>query len=412
MISETVTPPSEPTIADDVLVGRQPIYDRDLQVVAYELLFRGGAGPGSIDGSQATSQVAVHAFLDIGLEAIVGRKDVFLNMTRELLLGGERQAFPAKQTVLEILEDIEPDEKVIVAVGKAAAQGYRVALDDFVYRPELAGLVDIAHVIKVELPKLDADGLRRHAELLRRPGVMLLAEKVETREELRLCRDLGFDLFQGYFLKRPDIVKGRRSPGNRMAVMQLLAEINRPDASVLQLEKLILRDASLGFKLIRLSNAAGSGFGRPITSIRQAVQQLGLDAVAAWANVLLLAQIKDKPSDLLTTALVRSKMCEQLGRELGSANPESFALAGLFSMLDALMDAPMEELLGSLPLGADIKGGLLNREGRIGETLRCVVANECGDWEKVSLGDLKLRTIRESYIAAVAQATRTAKGFA
>jgi EAL and modified HD-GYP domain-containing signal transduction protein len=194
----------------DVFVGRQPIFDRHLDVVAYELLFRSGCTNWAdiADGEYATSQVIHNVFMEIGLESLVGSKRAFINLTRDFILHHDTAMFPTDRVVLEILEDIVVDAELIAAVRALSHQGYTIALDDFVFHEHLRPLVEVADIIKVDVLALDRPALWQNVASLAQYDVELLAEKVETRDDLACCWELGFDYFQGYFLCEPDIVTG------------------------------------------------------------------------------------------------------------------------------------------------------------------------------------------------------------
>ncbi len=292
----------------DIFVGRQPIFDRNLNVVAYELLFRsGGTNWAEItDGEYATSQVVHDAFMEIGLESLVGTKRAFINLTRDFILQDYTAVFPTDRVVLEVLEGIVVDAELIEAVRALSHQGYTIALDDFVYHDHLRPLVVVADIIKVDVLGLDRLTLQQEVARLSHYDIKLLAEKVETRDDLAYCRELGFDYFQGYFLCEPDIVTGQRSPANRLAVLHLLAKLQDAETTMEQLEAIIRQDVSLSFKLLRLVNADPS-LPHQIDTIHQALLLLGTKFITAWGSLIMLADIGDKPHELMVTALIRGK---------------------------------------------------------------------------------------------------------
>jgi c-di-GMP phosphodiesterase len=388
----------------DVFVGRQPIYDRQLDVYAYELLFRSGESnqAGVMDGDQATSQVILNTFMEIGLETIVGQKLAFINLTRGFILQDYSSVFPAGRVVMEVLENIPVDDELIEAVRRSSSQGYLIALDDFIYHERLQPLVEIADIIKVDVLALDQVALQEHVAALRPYKVKLLAEKVETQDHFKYCRDLGFDYFQGYFFCKPEIIKGQRVPANRVVTLQLLAKLQDPETDFAELEEIISRDVSLGYKLLRVVNSAFYSLPRKVDSLRQALLMLGTRNIATWVSVILLSGIDDKPHELMVTAMVRAKMCELLAQTLGQRSKDTFFTVGLFSALDALLDNPMEDILKSLPLSDDIVTALLSYRGMLGDTLQCVLAYERGDWDNVHCAELDSTTITDAYLQAIA----------
>ena len=390
----------------EVFVGRQPIYTQQLDVFAYELLFRSGdlQHAGVTDGNQATAHVLVNTFLELGLDTLVGSKRAFVNLTRDFLLQDYSLVFPADRVVLEVLEDVEVDDDVLAALRNLSAQGYSIALDDFFYQEHLRPLVELADIIKIDVLASGRTTVAEHVKLLRHYDVQLLAEKVETQEDFTYYKTLGFEYFQGYFFCRPDVVKGQRSPTNRLVILELLAKLQSPETTFHALEALISRDVSLSYKVLRAANAAIYTGARKVESIHQALQLVGLTAMTNIVSLFLLANIDDKPHELLITAMVRAKMCEQLAKRMQQSNSATFFTVGLLSVLDAFMDRPMPAILPTLPLADEIVAALLAHEGRLGATLRCVLAYERGDWETVqNLGcprDLLVKTYLEALMWA------------
>jgi EAL and modified HD-GYP domain-containing signal transduction protein len=391
---------------NDFFVGRQPIYNRKLEVVAYELLFRDSEANRAafVDGDQATSRLLHDTFLETGLDAIVHDKMAFINFTRDFVLGDSAAIFPANRVVVEILEDVVVDAALLEAVRTLSAQGYTIALDDCICHPDMMPLVALADIIKLDVLALDGDTLQHNVQTLRQYNVQLLAEKVETRATFTSCCELGFDYFQGYFLSKPDVVKGQRSPSSRLAPLLLLAKLQDPAVEFRDLEEIVARDVSLSYKLLRVVNAAIYGLSKKVESIHQALFLLGTRSISRWLSVILLANISDKPHDVMTTSLVRAKMCELLGEAMERKEKDVFFTVGLFSALDALLDTPLPDVLASLPLADEVIRALLAYEGILGETLSCVVAYEHGNWQEIGCGDLSQRTIIEAYLQAIAWA--------
>ena len=393
-----------------IFVGRQPIFDRRSEVRAYELLYRSGDQNRAQfrDGDQATAQVILNTFLEIGLEQVVGPRPAFINVTRAFLISGHWRLLPPERVVLEVLEDVGVDDEVVSALTSIRDHGYTLALDDFVLCEARRALIDHADIIKLDVQALGIAGAARHVNELRDRGLELIAEKVETAEELALCRELGFHYFQGYHFCRPQVLEGRRIDPSRLTALRLVAALGDPAADLDQLEVLIKSDLSLSYKLLRLINAAAYGLSRRISSVREAVLLLGLRRVKSWASLIVLAGLSDKPRELLTTAMVRARMCERLALRRGEPDPERFFMAGLLSLLDALLDQPLTEILPLLPLAREIGEALLGSTGRIGEILGCVIAYERADWDAVRCGGIDAATIRAEYLESVRFASELA----
>ena len=387
---------------EDIFIGRQPICDRNLDVYAYELLFRSAHSQAAnvSDGDQATSQVIVNTFMEIGLDNIVSNRLAFINLTRNFFTDEHAISLPQERVVLELLEDIEADAAVIEGVKRLSERGYVIALDDFIYHESLKPLVALANIVKIDIMALDRDQIREHVRELRQYPLRLLAEKVESQEEFEFCKDLGFDYFQGYFFAHPKVIQGQRLPSNRLATLHLLSRLQDPDISPRDLEELISRDVSFSYRILRYVNSAALAMNK-IESIRQAVVILGLRTIKSWTSLLALSQVDDKPAELVVTTMVRAKMAEGLAKARKARNPETYFTVGLFSALDALMDNSMEELLIQLPLAEHITNALLRFEGEHGEILKCVLAYERGEWEHVICANLSQAQISDCYLAAV-----------
>jgi EAL and modified HD-GYP domain-containing signal transduction protein len=390
--------------SEAVLVGRQPIYQRHLELFAYELLYRNGNEHQAnvLDGDQATAQVLLNAFIDIGLEQVIGDRLAFINLTRGFILGDYCHSLPKDRVVLEVLEDIAAEPRVVESLRRLSARGYLIALDDFMFREDLRPLVAVANIVKLDVLALDRQRLAEHAALLRRSNVRLLAEKVETHEDYEFCKQLGFDYFQGYFFCRPNVVSGSRLPVNRLAVLRLLAELQNPEAEAEELEQTILLDPSLSYRLLRYANSALHALPQRVQSIRQAMVLVGTERIRSWASLVMLSGVHEKPRELLVSAILRAKMCELLAQAMKCEDKEKFSTVGLFSVLDALFDKPMSQVLESLPLAEEVTDSLLGRPGILGNTLHCVTSYEQGRWGDLHAIPLSDEIIRDAYLASVA----------
>ncbi len=387
---------------ESTFLARQPIYDRELSVYAYELLYRSNEENHAVvaDGDQATTEVVVNSMMDIGLGSIVGRRPAFINMTRGFLTGELPLPAMHEQVVLEVLEDISPDEELIAGLKSLAASGYQIALDDFVYRPELAPLVEIAHIIKLDILAMSSDELESHVHLLRDYPVKLLAEKVETQDDLERCQALDFDYYQGYFFCKPKIVAGSRPEGNRIIVLELMAKLQDSAIGIGELEQVIARDASLAYRLLRYVNSSFFGFTSSVESIQHALSLLGPAKVRQWASLILMLRLgDDKPAELLVTGMLRAKMCELVGVGDEVVAADQYFTVGLFSILDALMDMPLLEVLTTLPLTDEAKRALSDYSGRLGDTLRGVLDYEQGHWDR--LNNATGATFQAAYLDAL-----------
>jgi c-di-GMP-related signal transduction protein len=374
----------------DVLVARQAIFDRDRRVYGYELLFRSNAGQNEFDGTEAglaTRQVLANSLLVIGLENLVGNKKAFVNFGRGPLLQGWHASLPRESTVIELLETVEPDAEVLEACRHLREQGYQIALDDFVFRPGCKHLLDVADVVKIEIQSLPRPEQKLLVQSCRARGLQTLAEKVETYEEFEWARQAGYDYFQGYFFARPVIMRGRQIPAAKVHCLRLLQEAQRPELDFDRLETLILHDVSLSYQLLRYVNSPLFALASGIRSIRQALLFFGETELRKWIVLATLARTaEDKPSELIRHSLVRARFCESVARLTKNGLEQSAFLTGLFSLLDALIDRPLEETLSAMCLAPEI-AAVLNGQAREGDPLagiyRLARAYEVADWPGV-----------------------------
>lgn len=396
----------------EIFIARQPIYNRTQHLFGYELLYRSdGDNEAKVtDGDAATSQTLLNTFTEIGLNNLVGGRNAFINLSRGFLTGRYPLPIPNDRVVIEVLENVDIDSELIAGVARLSAQGYTIALDDFVYRDEAVPLLKLAQIVKLDVQALSEDDLRHHVATLRQyEHIKLLAEKVEVIEEYEVCRELGFHYFQGYFFSRPRIIKRRRVPSSQVSMIQLLAELQSPDVTVPKLEILISRDVGLSYKLLRYINSAFFGLPKPIESIQRAVVFLGTNVIKRWATLLVLSRVEDKPAELMVTAVVRAKMSEILAKAMGYEAEEVCFTVGLLSVLDALLDMEMEKVLAMLTMSDEVNGALLRRSGVPGKILDMVLHYEFNEWDEVRHSDVAPEVMLDAYLQSIAWATETCR---
>lgn len=372
--------PPQASATPQIRVGRQAIFDRDREVYAYELLFRGDAVLASHreSGDSVTSRTILDAFVEIGIDRLTAGKPAFLNLTRRFFVDLPPLPFEPGSVVLEILEDIPVDRPLIDAVTVLREQGHRVAIDDYLFEPHWEPLLPLVDIIKVEIGPQPLAEMPERIAPLRDLGLTLLAEKVETPEQYRQLHACGFDLFQGFFFARPDVIATKRVAEFQPVVSQLLAEVHNPDADIGQLSQLVSQDPGLSYKLLRLINSAATGLRRQIDSIQQAVVLLGLERIRAWATLFLLAGRDDLPNELFNLGLMRANLCERLSQETSIGRPDTAYTVGLLSVLDGMLSMPMSEALEQLPLPPSISQAIGSLEGEYGQLLRQAIALDQG----------------------------------
>lgn len=396
----------------NTFIARQPIYDRRFQVEGYELLFRGSEENQALvaDADQATSMVLRYLFMEVGLGHLVGDKKAFINFTRNLILSPEQLSYPHEKVVFELPNDIELDDKLFEAIREMRHKGCRFALDNFTYHPRWDPYLDLVDYVKIDVQGADFAAITDQLHLLGGCSARLLAHRVESQEEYAAYRELGFDLFQGYFFCRPEMIRGRKLPASRISTMRLLSQLQEPDIELIDLERIISQDVSLCYRLLRYLNSVQFGLRNKIDNISHAISYLGINKLRVWSSIILLAKIDEKPVELMKTSLVRARFCELLGKQYGAVDPQPYFLAGLFSTLEALLDTPLDEIMRDLPITNTLKVALLSFEGKIGEALQTVLAYEQGDWNGVSLSPCPDEQVAEAYLQAISWSDETIKG--
>jgi EAL and modified HD-GYP domain-containing signal transduction protein len=368
-------------------VARQPILDRDARLIGYELLFRDPPAETAevLDHRAATTTVILDGLLDVGLFDLVGEGLEYVNVSRDFLLSVRPLPLPARHVVLELLEDQLLDDELLEVLEELVEQRFTIALDDFRLTPATEQLLQYAQIVKVDVLEHTGEALEKLLAYLRahRPSLTLLAEKVETREEFERCRELGFQAFQGYFFARPSLVRQQRLPSQGLTALSAMAELSATE-DFDELHRIITRDVGLSMRLLRYANSAYVSLPRRVGSVQEGLAWLGAITVRRFALMAALASARDVPDVLLVTALERGRMCQLLsGAGEGTAG-DSYFTVGMFSVADALANAPMQDVIEQLPFREDIAAALLHGSGPLGELLTEVMAYERGDFDASS----------------------------
>jgi EAL and modified HD-GYP domain-containing signal transduction protein len=398
-------------------LARQPILNRARELFAYELLFRNGI-QNSCDGLDlelASASVMDTSFL-IGFEKITAGHPMFINCPRDFLLRDYVSLFPPNLVVVEILETVKPDQEVVDACRRLKQAGYTIALDDFMDSPGWAPLVALADIIKVDFRLTDRK--EQHALVSRFAGkrIRMLAEKVETQEEYAVGMQMGYSLFQGYFFCRPEMMQHRDLPSSKLAYLELLRAATAPEFDIQELALKIKHEASLTFRLLRYLNSAAFGLRSEIRSVPHALSLLGERELRKWIAVVSVGALADgKPDELMTVPLVRGRFCELLAPLAGmAAHANDLFLMGLLSVMDAILDQPLDSILAELPMRGEIKKALVARTGLYWQLLEIAIAHERADWEKVSVlvseAGMKEEQVSALYISAVDWSTALLRG--
>lgn len=377
--------------AEQLFLGRQPILDRDQQLVAYELLFRTGSRNVAefTDGVQATATVIANAFSELGVEAALGKCRGFINVDEHFLFSDMLELLPRHCVVLEILETVPPTPAVIERCKALKAAGYTLALDDVIQlQPEFVELLSLVEIVKVDIQPLSHIELMQLVMKLKPMGKQLLAEKVDSREQMDQCMKLGFSLFQGYYFAKPTIIAGRKLDHSQLALMKLMGLL-LGDADTAELEIALKPEPGLTVNLLRMTNSVGSRTSETITSLRHAIAVLGRRQLQRWLQLLVFASgsRQGTTNPLLLMAATRGRLMELLACEMRTSD-EAFAdqafMAGIMSLMPALIGLPIGEIIAPLGLNSALCKALCEGDGPLGDLLRLAESSETGELEPLA----------------------------
>ena len=377
---QTLRDETRMTTTDDVRIARQPIYDATLEVVAYRLLI-GEPDDDAHDGLQDDAErsgpgVVIAAFSEIGLDRIVGGLKAHIEVSRRFLLEQHALTLPPDRVVFELAEHAEADDALVDVAARLATDGYRLGLTQVTDVDAVAALLPHVRCARVDAEALDRTALGALVDRIHAAGLTAIAGNVETYEAFATCRNAGFDLFLGSFFQTPETVSDQKVPTSHLTDLRSVAGLYA-SASFEELEQVISRDVGLSYRLLRYLNSAYFSLPRRVESVRDALTLLGERQVKRWATLVGLAGIQDKPHELLVTALVRGRLCELLAPAFGQdAERDACFTAGMFSVVDAMLDRSMADALAELPLGDELTAALLDQAGPKGTILRAVIAYE------------------------------------
>jgi len=384
----------------EIFVGRQPIYTRDLEVYAYELMSH-HTGDESIEADKATSQVIINAFMEIGIDKLVGKNIAFVTLTEHFLLSDYELPLPKDRVILKIPSYVNVTDELIAGVKRLADAGFKLALDNYLQHPTLQALSSMASVIDINVENLPEAEIRAHLNILKKLHPIILADHVKDHDTYETCRDVGVDYIQGYFLNRPKIVRGESLDSNQMSIINLLSTLHNPETDTDTVVDIISKDVALSYKIIQLMNSAFFSRSTKIDSIQHATVMLGRKQLCTWASMMALSGMDNKPREQIRISMIRARSCELLAEKANLKPADSFFTVGMFSSLDLLMDRSLEELIAPLPLADNVIAALLNREGDLGEAINCTLAQEVGDWMNIRFADLSPENLSDINIEAI-----------
>ncbi|MBS4190856.1 EAL domain-containing protein [Bacillus sp. FJAT-49705] len=379
----------------EVFVARQPIFNANEDVYGYELLYRRNQDENAfpdMDGDQATTELIINSFLNIGIDKLSNGKPCFINFTENLLKLRLPTYFQPRDIVVEILESIEPSKELVQICKDLKELGYQIALDDYVfneensYSYELLKHIDIVKVDFLFTPKKMRDKVE---SIVKRMNLKMVAEKVETREEFEEGKRKGYHYFQGYFFAKPTVISTRDVPTYFHSYYEMIQHLSTNDPCIDRITELIEKDISLSYKLLKLINSPAYRPKQKINSIRQAVVLLGLIELEKWIYVLAVRESTIEKREIsqenIQLSLTRAKMCEEIEKIRMKRNPSpSYFMTGMFSIMDSILRIPMSMILKDLPLEEDICDALNGKGNPLKEVLDLVLAVETAQWNVIS----------------------------
>lgn len=364
-------------------MARQPIYDRHLKLHAYELLYRKGAYS---CGAEIQPEEELHALanvlVEVGLDKLAGNTIAYINVPTNLLGSDALKLLPPDRVVLEVLEDTPWNSEVEAQLKALKSERYKLALDDYTFEPRHDPFLDLVDVVKVDIMGVSREVLKAGMPKIARWGQQYLAEKVESPDDYLACQEYGFDLFQGYFFSKPSTVRGSGVPANQGLSLSLLSRLQDQNISIDDLEQLLVGNVAICHKVLRLVNSAAMGLNREVDTIRQALMFVGTARIRTLASLAVMTAIPGKTPELYSLALTRARYCESLAKESSFDSPEKHFTVGLLSVLDALTDLPMDEVIQELPLCPEVSEALCGsaETSPCSRTLRHALSVEQGDW--------------------------------
>lgn len=397
----------------DVYVARQPIFDRNMNVFGYELLYRRSMNNfyEGIDDNQSTAELIDNAFLTMHHQELTGGTKAFINFSKEMLIKEIPLLLPADSIVVEVLERVDIDENVIKACRKLSESGYTIALDDFIFNESYLPLMEIADIIKIEFPALSYE-IQKNLIKRYKNKIIFLAEKLETREEYQLALNMGYNYFQGYFFNKPVVIKSKEIDSLNINLVKIMNILNQNEPEYREVAEIIETDIGLSYKLLKLANSVFFGSIHEIHSIKQALVRLGIIEIRKWIYIMLLKNNQTvENKELIKTCFVRAKFMELISAEIGREEKKfEYFMTGMFSSVDVLLNKNMKEAVKGLFLTNDVIESLLGCDNEIKKALDIVINHELMKWDSLANNETAAAITQEKlmnmYIEALAWAIK------
>ena len=384
----------------DFFVGRQPIVDRDEKIYGYELLFRGGLNPNYAEfdsDSQATATVICNSMMHMDFKELVGKSRAFINFPEKFFYEMKDPFFHYKQVVIEVLETVEPSQKVIESLQYLKDQGYMLALDDFIFSKKYIPFIKIADIVKFDVLVIQPEKIKTlFTKIKSIKDVTILAERVENKEMYHLCKEAGADLFQGYYFAKPEVVTGKKLSVAKIHLLELLEKVVDESLHLDDLVKVIEKDVGLSINVLKLAKQYKTTTMPDFSSLKEVMTLFGLKRVQSWATMISMTALDDVFPEVFNLARLRAIFMRNIALKENLPGVDGFYLAGLFSMIDVVLGQYLEQALDNIPLNEKIKNGLLSGEGDIGRLLEIAKSfelNNADEYQDFAL--LYLEAIKE-----------------
>ena len=391
------------------MVGRQPILDKKENLFAYELLFRSSDKNEITDGEQATADVITNSLESIGLLNLTQNKPAFINFTTKMIKSKIPGILSSESIYIEILEDVKVDQEIVEICRELKREGFKIVLDDFVFKEPLIELIKIADIIKIDFLNSSKKVRKETLNLIKSKynnEAKFLAEKIENYSDLQEAKEFNYDYYQGFYFTKPDIVSGKKLEPFKLSYVNILEELNKKDPNFRKIEDNIKQDLSMSYSLLRLVNSAAYGYD--INSIRQGIVLLGVDKLKKWSLLYSFKNMNnDKPDILLKTSLIRAYFADALKKYLNI--DEDLFILGMFSLINAYLDRDLEEILPQISMKTEFKEALISKEGKLGDVLKIINIYEKSNWGKLSDYSLDEEVVFNDYLEAIEKAEKIFK---
>ena len=396
----------------DIYIARQPVFNKKRHTWAYRLKFHPELEPTYFkqNNGDSASLVLSNGFLSLKHDSILRDKLGIITFNKELLLKEIPLLFPKNILAIEIDKSVAPDEMVATILTQLQLDGYKLIFDGDILLQNIEPYIELANMVKIDFSNISVDELKIILPHIEKDEISFIAESINNQEQFEQAEKLGFKYFSGNFFCEPEIIAGKGIPSRQLVHLQLLSEINRPNLSRKDLENIFKRDVALSFKLLNYINSAHFSIRNQIRSLNHALSLLGLDEAKRLLSLIILGNlVNNKSEELLVTSIVRANLAERVGGKLGLEEQQSeLFLMGMFSVLDALLDYPLPEILKDLPIADEIKNALLGEPGLYKDVYDLVLYAEHGEWpdifnlveklhiKKYEFLDLSLQAIKEA----------------